>query len=111
MNAWYPNAKNKIDVFFIQMTPHNDKTKTFKASKQPFPALLRNFIVIAALAIVAIVISAVFYLQATLIALVALCIGKLFFIKRADLTFLDDEYDLDIPVEKVLDQKRDTTAT
>jgi hypothetical protein len=96
---------------FIQMSPDKNKTKTFEARKEPFPTLLRNFILIAALIIVATVISAVFYFRATVLVLIAFFIAKLLFVSRADLTFLEDEYDLDIPVEKVVDQDRDTTVT
>jgi hypothetical protein len=91
---------------FIQMSSGKNKSKSFKARKQPFPVILRNFILIAALVIVAIVISAVFYFQATVLALIALCIAKLLFVGRADLTFLEDEYDLDIPVEERVNQEK-----
>ncbi len=87
---------------FIQMNPEKNRTKTYEALKQPFPALLRDFIIVAILAVTTIVISAVFYFQATVIAVVALLLARKFLITRDKLTFIKDEYDLDIYVEEKL---------
>lgn len=83
-----------------------DNEENYETWKQPFPALLWQFIFIAVLVVIVTIISAIFYLQATVLALIGLFVAKSFLIKRDALTFIEEEYDLDIHVEEKINQEK-----
>jgi hypothetical protein len=88
------------------MNAKKTKTNDSVEWEQPFPTLLRDFFTVVVLMLVAIVSSAVHFFQATIVALMGLFFTAALLIKRDHLTFIQDEYDLDIYVEEKIKFKK-----
>lgn len=82
------------------MIAKRNKSKNSVDCEQPFPMLLGDFFTIVILMLVAIVNSAIHFFQVTIVALMGLFFTAALLLKRDHLTFIQDEYDLDIYVEE-----------